>query len=120
MHMKRTALLAAIAMLFVRQAVASPWLKEINAAQRQAKEKNQLIFVDFTAAWCGWCHKFEQEVVPSEAFQTATRNMVLLRLNTEDGKDGTRLSSELGVTTLPTFFVLNRDLLIAGVMHGYV
>jgi thioredoxin-related protein len=116
---KRTALIAAIALLFVQQAVASPWLKEIAPAQKKAKEKNQLIFVDLFADWCGWCHKFEQEVIPSEAFQNATDKMVLLRLNTEDGKDGTKLAHDYGITTLPTFVVLNSDLLIAGVLHGY-
>lgn len=117
--MKRTALIAAIALLFVQQAVASPWLKEIAAAQKKAKEKNQLIFVDLFADWCGWCHKFEQEVIPSEAFQNATDKMVLLRLNTEDGKDGTKLSHDYGISSLPTFVVLNSDLLIAGVLRGY-
>ncbi len=117
--MKRTALIAAIALLLVQQAVASPWLKDVAVAQKKAKEKNQLIFVDLFADWCGWCHKFEQEVIPSEAFQNATDKMVLLRLNTEDGRDGTKLARDYGVTTLPTFVVLNSDLLIAGVLHGY-
>jgi thioredoxin-related protein len=116
---KRTALIAAIALLFVQQAVASPWLKEIAAAQKKAKEKNQLIFVDLFADWCGWCHRFEQEVIPSEAFQNATEKMVLLRLNTEDGKDGTKLARDYGINSLPTFVVLNSDLLIAGVLKGY-
>jgi thioredoxin-related protein len=116
---KRTALLAAIALLFVQQAVASPWLKEIAAAQKKAKEKNQLIFVDLFADWCGWCHRFEQEVIPSAAFQNATEDMVLLRLNTEDGKDGTKLAHDYGINSLPTFVVLNSDLIIAGLIKGY-
>lgn len=117
--MKRTALIAAIALLFVQQAVASPWLKDIAVAQKKAKEKNQLIFVDLFADWCGWCHRFEQEVIPSQAFQSATDNMVLLRLNTEDGKDGTKLAHDYGITSLPTFVVLNGDLMIAGLLRGY-
>jgi thioredoxin-related protein len=116
---KRIALLAAIALLFVQQAVASPWLKDIATAQKKAKEKNQLIFVDLFAEWCGWCHKFEQEVIPSQAFQNATDDMVLLRLNTEDGKDGTKLAHDYGINSLPTFVVLNSDLMIAGLIKGY-
>ncbi len=117
--MKRIALLAAIALLFVQQAVASPWIKDIATAQKKAKEKNQLIFVDLFADWCGWCHRFEQEVIPSQAFQNATDRMVLLRLNTEDGKDGTRLARDYGINSLPTFLVLNSDLMIAGIIKGY-
>lgn len=118
--MKRTALLAAAALLFVQQAVASPWLKDIASAQKKAKEKNQLIFVDLFADWCGWCHKFEQEVIPSQAFQKATDDMVLLRLNTEDGKDGTRFARDYSINSLPTFLVLNKDLMIAGIIKGYI
>lgn len=117
--MKRFAVLAAIALLFVQQAVASPWLKDVATAQKKAKEKNQLIFVDLFADWCGWCHRFEQEVIPSQAFQTATDKMVLLRLNTEDGKDGTKLARDYGINSLPTFVVLNSDLMIAGIIKGY-
>jgi thioredoxin-related protein len=117
---KRTALLAAVALLFVQQAVASPWLKDIASAQKKAKEKNQLIFVDLFAEWCGWCHKFEQEVIPSQAFQKATDDMILLRLNTEDGKDGTRFARDYSINSLPTFLVLNKDLMIAGIIKGYI
>jgi thioredoxin-related protein len=116
---KRTVLLAVAALLFVQQAVASPWLKDVASAQKKAKEKNQLIFVDLFADWCGWCHRFEQEVIPSQSFQSATDKMVLLRLNTEDGKDGTRFAHDFGVSSLPTFLVLNSDLMIAGVIKGY-
>jgi thioredoxin-related protein len=116
---KRIALLAAIALLFVQQASASPWLKDIASAQKIAKEKNQLIFVDLFADWCGWCHRFEQEVIPSQSFQNATDKMVLLRLNTEDGKDGTKFARDFAVSSLPTFLVLNKDLMIAGIIKGY-
>jgi thioredoxin-related protein len=116
---KRIALLAAVALLFVQQASASPWFKDIASAQKVAKEKNQLIFVDLFADWCGWCHRFEQEVIPSQSFQTATDKMVLLRLNTEDGKDGTKFARDFAVNSLPTFLVLNKDLMIAGIIKGY-
>ena len=99
--MKRTALLAVALLLFVQQAVASPWLKDIASAQKKAKEKNQLIFVDLFADWCGWCHRFEQEVIPSQAFQSSTDNMILLRLNTEDGKDGSRFAHDFGINSVP-------------------
>ncbi|HXH40555.1 MAG TPA: thioredoxin family protein [Thermoanaerobaculia bacterium] len=118
--MKRTALLAVAVLLFVQQAVASPWLKDIASAQKKAKEKNQLIFVDLFADWCGWCHRFEQEVIPSQAFQTSTDKMVLLRLNTEDGKDGTRFAQQFSINSLPTFLVLNSDLMVAGMIKGYI
>jgi thioredoxin-related protein len=97
----------------------SAWLKTVAAAQKVAKEKNQLILVDMFAEWCGWCHRFEREVFPSKVFQDATADMVLLRLNTEDGKEGTQMSRKFGITSLPTFLLLTPDLTSAGMIRGY-
>lgn len=115
----RRLLLFVAATLIAGQAFASPWLTTIDAAQKKAKASHKLIFVDLFADWCGWCHRFEQDVIPSQAFQNATDDMVLLRLNTEDGKDGTKLSRDYRIMSLPTFVVLNEDLLIAGQIRGY-
>jgi thioredoxin-related protein len=118
--LKRSALLAVAALLLAQQALAGSWLTSVSAAQKRAKEKRQLIFVDLFADWCGWCHRMEQEVFPSLAFQKASSNKVLLRLNTEDGGEGTKLSQQFGVSSLPTFLLLTSDLTIAGVIRGYL
>jgi len=107
-------------MLLTQQVVAATWLKSLAAAQKKAKDANQLIFVDLFADWCGWCHKMEQEVFPSEVFQKATDNKVLLRLNTEDAGEGTKLAQQFSVTTLPTFLLLTPEGTIAGMLHGYL
>lgn len=117
--MKRFPLVVAFALLIAPQLQAGPWIKSISAAQKKAKDGNKLIFVDMFADWCGWCHKMEQEVFPSEAFQNATDDMVLLRLNTEDGGEGTQLAQEFAVRSLPTFLVLTADKSLAGIIRGY-
>jgi len=116
---RRLVIAAALAFALAPQTFAGPWLKSIAAAQKSAKEKNQLILVDMFAEWCGWCHKMEQEVFPSEVFQKATDDMVLLRLDTEDGGEGTELAQKFSVRTLPTFLVLTPDMAVAGVIRGY-
>jgi thioredoxin-related protein len=98
---------------------AGPWIRSVPAAKKDAVKNNRLIFVDLYAEWCGWCHRMEQEVFPSEVFQKATDDMVLLRLNTEDGADGSKMARDYEVTSLPTFLVLTPDLMIAGVIRGY-
>jgi len=117
--LKRILVLAAAAMLLSQQGVAGPWVKSLVTAKKTAREKNQLIFVDLFAEWCGWCHKMEQEVFPSEVFQKATDNKVLLRLNTEDANEGTKLAQDLGITTLPTFLLLTPTGSVAGIIRGY-
>ena len=108
-----------LALLVTPGASASPWLKSVAAAQKAAAEKKSYIFVDLWADWCGWCKRFEQEVFPTEAFQNATDDMVLLRLNTEDGGEGTQFATKFSVRTLPTFLVLAPDMSVAGVIRGY-
>ena len=116
---RRLALAAAVALTLAPQTFAGTWLKSVAAAQKEAKEKKQLILVDMFADWCGWCHRFEREVFPSAQFQGATKDIVLLRLDTEDGKEGTQFARKFGVTQLPTFLLLDADLQLAGTIRGY-
>ena len=108
-----------MALVLAPQMFAATWLKSIAEAQKTAKQKNQLILVDMFAEWCGWCHRFEREVFPSAVFQTATSDMVLLRLDTEDRGEGTKFAQKYQITSLPTFLVLAPDLSIAGMIRGY-
>lgn len=116
---RRLTLAAVVALVLAPQMFAGAWLKSISAAQKTAKEKNQLILVDMFADWCGWCHRFEREVFPSETFQNASSDLVLLRLNTEDRGEGQQLARKYQVTSLPTFLLLAPDLSVAGVIRGY-
>ena len=117
--MKRFALIVAVIVLLAPQTFAGTWNKSYADAMKKAKSANELVFVDLFADWCGWCHRMEQEVFPSETFQKATDKMVLLRLNTEDGGDGTRFAQKFNVNSLPTFLILTPDDTVAGVLRGY-
>lgn len=117
---RRLTLAAALVLALAPQTFAGgTWHKSVAAAQKAAKEKNQLILVDMFAEWCGWCHRFEREVFPSEAFQKATDDIVLLRLDTEDKKEGSEFQRKYQVTSLPTFLLLTPDLSLAGSIRGY-
>lgn len=118
--LRRTLFLAAlIALTLVPRADAAEWLRSVSGAQARAKAKKQMIFVDLFAQWCGWCHKFEADVVPTEEFKKATENMVLLRVDTEDRGDGTALARKFQISTLPTFLILNPDMTVVGTIRGY-
>lgn len=118
--MKRTIPILLCALLVATSSeAAGAWLKKVDEAQKVAKEKNQLIFVDLFAQWCGWCHRFDREIVPSEPFQNATRDMVLLRVDTEDRGEGTALSQRYNVRKLPSFLILAPDMAVASMIEGY-
>lgn len=116
--MKRIFVLIA-AMTVALSAEAGVWHKKVATAQAEAQKKNQLIFVDLFAEWCGWCHRMEREVFPSEAFQKATSKMVLLRLDTEDRGEGSKWAQDYGVRSLPTFVILAPDMTVAAIINGY-
>ena len=117
---RRLSLLIVVALVSAPQLFAGRvWHKSVTTAQKEAQSKKQLILVDMFAEWCGWCHRFEREVFPSQVFQDATKDIVLLRLDTEDGKEGTQFAKRYAVTSLPTFLVLAPDLSIAGLLRGY-
>ena len=117
---RRLSLLIVVAIASAPQLFAGRvWYKDVTSAQKEAKASKQLILVDMYAEWCGWCHRFEREVFPSAVFQDATKDIVLLRLDTEDGKEGTQFARRYAVTSLPTFLLLAPDLSIAGLLRGY-
>lgn len=116
---RRIALATAITLALAPQLFAATWYKSVAEAQKLAQKKNQLILVDMFAEWCGWCHRFEREVFPSAVFQTASSDLVLLRLDTEDRGEGTKFAAKYGVSQLPTFLLLAPDLSIAGIIRGY-
>jgi thioredoxin-related protein len=115
----RSILALTVVLAITPQASAGSWIKTVAEAQKVAKAKNQLILVDMFADWCGWCHRFEKEVFPSAVFQDASKDLVLLRLDTEDRKEGTAMALRFGVTSLPTFLLLTPDLTVAGTIRGY-
>lgn len=117
--MKRTLGALSILLLLGSAAHAATFHKKVDEAKAAAKASNKLIFVDFFAEWCGWCHRFEREIVPSEAFQNATKNMVLLRVDTEDRAEGTAFARKYSVSRLPTFVVITPEGAIAAVVQGY-
>jgi len=117
---RRLSLVAVVVLVSAPQLFAGrTWYKAVAPAQKEAKSKNQLILVDMYAEWCGWCKRFEREVFPSQVFQDATNDIVLLRLDTEDGKEGTQFARRYAVTSLPTFVLLSPDLTLAGLLRGY-
>lgn len=100
-------------------AYATKWHDSVATAQAEAKQGHKLILVDMWADWCGWCKRMEQEVFPSEVFQASAKNYALLKLNTEDGAEGSKIAAQFGIRSLPTFLIMTPELTLAGKVQGY-
>jgi thioredoxin-related protein len=108
----------AVSLVFASFARAeSDWLQDYNKAQEEAKANHKLLFLNFTGSdWCGWCIKFDKEVLSREQFKNFARdNLVLVELDfprrksqpAEVKKQNVQLAQQYEVLGFPTIVVLN-------------
>lgn len=98
---------------------ARPWLTDLDTAQAQARKGDRMILVDLYAEWCGWCKQLEREVFTHRQFLDATKDFVQLRVDVQDGAEGSMLQSRFGATSLPTLLILDSHLALVGTVEGY-
>jgi protein disulfide-isomerase len=121
-------LLAGWALLNVNAAEAD-WLTDLPKAQAKARAENKVVLLDFTGSdWCGWCIKFNKEVLSTAEFKEyAARNLVLVELDfprkkaqsPELKQANKALNEKYKVDGYPTFIVLNKDGKEIGRQGGY-
>lgn len=73
-----------------------------------AKEKNQLILIDFYTTWCVPCKKLEANVLRHPDFLPYTEKIVMYSMDAEKG-EGIALADKYNVNGYPTLLVLNSD-----------
>ena len=121
-------LLACCALL--QAGAAEPnWLTDLPKAQAKAKEENKQVLLDFTGSdWCGWCIKFNKEVLSTPEFADyAAKHLVLVEVDfprkkeqsDELKKANKDLGSKYKVNGYPTFVVLNKEGKEVGRQVGY-
>jgi thioredoxin-related protein len=97
----------------------SAWLNDYKKAQQEAKAGNKFLLLDFTGSdWCGWCKKFDREVLLQPEFKDFARdNLVVVELDFPRGKPQTpelkkqnrELAQQYGIVGFPTIVVLSSD-----------
>src|ERR1041384_2972358 len=112
------------------QATEPQWLTDLAKAQAKAKTENKMVLLDFTGSdWCGWCIKFDKEVLATKEFKDyAAKNLVLVQLDfpnkkpqsDELKKANAALQKKYDVNGYPTFVVLDKDGKEVGRQVGYL
>jgi protein disulfide-isomerase len=95
------------------------WLNDYTKAQQEAKASHKFLLLDFTGSdWCGWCRKFDKEVLSQPQFKDYARdNLVVVELDfprakpqsPELKKQNRELAMQYEIVGFPTIVVLNSD-----------
>jgi protein disulfide-isomerase len=125
-------LFAVAASIFISGPFASAesdWLTDYKKAQQEAKASHKILLLDFTGSdWCGWCKKFDREVLSQPQFKDYARdNLVVVELDfprakpqsAELKKQNQELAQRFEVLGFPTIVVLNSDGQKLGQFDGY-
>ena len=97
----------------------SGWLNDYKKAQQEAKATHKFLLLNFTGSdWCGWCIRFDREVLSQPKFKEYARNnLVLVELDfprakaqsAELRKQNRQLAQQYEVVGFPTIIAVNSD-----------
>jgi len=95
------------------------WSSDVRATFATARQTGHPVLVDLYAGWCTWCKVLEAKVFSTLEFAEATRDYELLRVDVEDGGDGSELAARYGSDSLPTMLILEPSGAQIGQVVGY-
>ncbi len=85
------------------------WFTEysFDKAFEKAKKENKLIFVDFSAKWCGPCQQLKERVLEKKDFEKVCKHAipVYVECTSEKGKE---LAKKFNIFGFPTVVVFNK------------
>ncbi len=81
-----------------------PWGDDLAQGLQEAQKAGKPVLVDFSAAWCGWCKKLEQDTFPDPGVQDLLGRYVLVRVDADRHPE---LVKQYGVKGLPTLLMLD-------------
>jgi thiol-disulfide isomerase/thioredoxin len=85
------------------------WEKSFDEALAKAKQAKKLVMVDFTADWCVWCKRLDQDTYSDAKVAAELRkNFVSVKVDVET-EAGKKPAQKYGVTGLPTILFLDGD-----------
>ena len=95
------------------------WNTDYAKALAQAKTESRPLLLDFTGSdWCGWCMKFEKEVLKTKEFKDyAAKNLVLVVVDFPQAKfqskklkdQNAQLQTQFKVKGYPHFVLISKD-----------
>lgn len=93
------------------------WRKDLKTAAAEAEKSGKSILIQFTAEWCGYCHKMLRE--------TFTDDAVIKQINecfipvVLDADEHERLVEVIGVSAFPTTVIISPNLDVEAKIEGF-
>lgn len=95
------------------------WLDSLDKALEQAARNDSYILIDLFAEWCGWCRVLEEQVFTTPEFGEFTRDFVLLRVDVDDGAEGSAVQARFEAYSLPTTLIIDKNQVKVGAVVGF-
>ncbi len=83
------------------------WVKDFDAALKQAAEEKKFVILDMSASWCPYCRRMAREVYPDPEFVEFSRSNVFVRLFVDTDPQGPDLDERFEPRGFPTIVILN-------------
>ncbi len=99
------------------EAASVAWRKDLKTAAAEAEKSGKSILIQFTAEWCGYCHKMLRE--------TFTDDVVIKQINecfipvVLDADEHERLVEVIGVSAFPTTVIISPNLDVEAKIEGF-
>lgn len=74
---------------------------DVQSAFTKARQKNQIVMIDFFTTWCGPCKLLDKNIYQSSAFKAYTEKMVCYKIDAEKG-EGIDLANKYNVRAYPS------------------
>lgn len=74
---------------------------DVKSAFETAKQKNQIIMIDFFTTWCGPCKLLDKNIYQSAAFKAYTDKMVCYKIDAEKG-EGIGMANKYKISGYPS------------------
>lgn len=98
--------------------IALSWHTDMESARKEAADSGKPIFLYFTADWCGYCHKMEDNTLKTETVSRyLSENYVLFKVDYDNNKD---LVAKYRISGVPASIISDPALENAAKTSGYM